>query len=169
MPSTKTIGGLQRGPDFERDIYEPARVERVVREDKLGRRPEPNDPLIRAAIEAGREVGEALARRVEDEMGRELEELSGEEVEAGAKPGAGSARESEEDPAWALDAGEPRKPGDAIGRQVDVEYDRDSGTIVIKHFSADGEEVVRRVPPEEMIRTAQRLKEQRAQLLENVM
>jgi uncharacterized FlaG/YvyC family protein len=58
MATTKTISGIQRGPDFDKEAYEPARVERVERSIKEdhNKHPEANDPLIRAAVEAAKEI-----------------------------------------------------------------------------------------------------------------
>ena len=117
MATTKAISGLQRGPDFEWEAYEPSRVERVERsiKDDHNKQPEANDPLIRAAVEAGNEVGASL------------------------------------------------------GTNVDVKYDINSGMIIMAVMSPDGEELIRTVPPEEMIRQAQRLKEQRSHYLDSVL
>jgi uncharacterized FlaG/YvyC family protein len=117
MATTKTIAGIQRGPDFDREAYEPSRVERVERsiKDDHNRQPETNDPLVRAAVEAGNEVATSMG-----------------------------------------------------GTKIDVKYDTKSGMVVIAVMSADGEKVIRYVPPEEAIREAQRRKELRSQYIENV-
>lgn len=113
MPTTKSIPGIQRGPDFDREVHEVARTERLVKEVKLGRQTEANDPLIQAAVEAVEEIGAA----------------------------------------------------DELGREYDVQYDRNSGVVVFTVYAADGETVIRRIPPEEAIRMAQHRKHRRSQLL----
>jgi uncharacterized FlaG/YvyC family protein len=105
MPNNKTIQGIQRGPDFEREVFEPHRVEKTDREQKVGRRVQANDPLIKAAVDAGREI-------------------------------AGS-----------------------MGQKVDLKWDPNSELLIMRVMSEDGKEVIREIPPEEVIRTAQRLKE----------
>jgi hypothetical protein len=59
MPISKSIPGIQRGPDFDREVHETAHVERAARGAKLGRFPEANDPIVMAAIEAINEVASA--------------------------------------------------------------------------------------------------------------
>jgi len=115
MSNTRTIGGLQRGPDFDREVYEPQHVEKVTFEEKHKRKAETNDPLIRAAVEAAGEVSKDY------------------------------------------------------GDRVDIQFERNSGMVVMTILDATGERVIRRIPPEEMIRMAQRIKENRDQLLENIM
>jgi len=115
MPNTKTITGIQRGPDFEREMNEIHHVERVRKEVKTDSKAEVNEPLIKAAVEAGKEVA------------------------------------------------------DTMGQRVDVKYDRENDLVVMQIMDKNGEEVVRQVPPEEMIRTAQRIKQQQAQFLNSIM
>ncbi len=116
MATTKTIAGIQRGPDFDREVYEPARVEHVERsiKDDHGKQPETNDSLIRAAVDAGKEVASSM------------------------------------------------------GNNLDVRYDSDTGMVIMAVVTPDGKKVVRYVPPEEMIRQAQRQKEMLAQYVESV-
>ncbi|MBN2341412.1 MAG: flagellar protein FlaG [Deltaproteobacteria bacterium] len=115
MPNTKTITGIQRGPDFEREAHEIHHVERIQREVKTNSKAEVNEPLIRAAVEAGQEIGQSM------------------------------------------------------GNSVDVKYDRENDLVVMQITSADGEEVIRQIPPEDAIRTAQRIKKQQAQFWESIM
>jgi uncharacterized FlaG/YvyC family protein len=114
MPNTKTITGIQRGPDFEREVHELHHVERVQREVKTDSKAEINEPLIAAAVEAGKEVAATM------------------------------------------------------GQRVDVKYDRENDLVVMQIKELNGDEVVRQIPPEEMIRTAQRIKHQQAQFLNSV-
>ncbi|MBN2528282.1 MAG: flagellar protein FlaG [Deltaproteobacteria bacterium] len=114
MPNTKTITGIQRGPDFEREMTEIHHVQRIQREVKTNSKAEVNEPLITAAVEAGKEVASSM------------------------------------------------------GQQVDVKYDRENDMVVMQIKELNGGEVVRQIPPEEMIRTAQRIKHQQAQFLNSV-
>ncbi len=114
MPATKSIPGIQKGPDFDSEVYEPARVEKVIEEIKHQRPVEANDTVVAAAIESVKEAA------------------------------------------------------DSIGRKIDVQFDRSTGRVVFTVYSSDGEKVIRRVPPEEAIRMAQRMKNQRAQYLDNI-
>jgi uncharacterized FlaG/YvyC family protein len=116
MATTKSISGIQRGPDFEWETYEASRVERVDRsiKDDHNKQQETNDPLIRAAVDAGNEVASTL------------------------------------------------------GANIDVKYDVNSGMIVMAVMSPDGKEIIKTIPPEEMIRQAQRQKERLAQYVESV-
>lgn len=117
MPNTKTITGIQRGPDFDRELHQVHHVDRIQREVKSGSKSEVNEPLIRAAIEAGREVADSMAS----------------------------------------------------GRQVDVTYDRENELVIMQIKDSVGGEVIRQSPPEEVIRTAQRVKQQQAQVLDSVL
>jgi len=114
MPSTKTIPGIQKGPDFDREAHEPYHVEKAVKGVKLGRQPDLNDPIVNAAVDALAEVSESF------------------------------------------------------GENVDIQYERHSGMIVMTIYEEDGETVERRIPPEEAIRMAQHRKEMRAQYLSSV-
>lgn len=114
MPNTKTITGIQRGPDFERELNEIHHVERVRREVKTDSKAEVNEPLIKAAVEAGKEVA------------------------------------------------------DSMGQRVDVKYDRENDLVVMQIKDLNGDEVVRQIPPDEVIRTAQKIKNQQAQFLNSV-
>ena len=114
MPGTKTISGIQRGPDFEREMYEVHHVERTQREAKTGSKAEVNEPLIAAAVEAGKEVA------------------------------------------------------DSMGQRVDVKYDKENDLVVMQIKKLNGDEVVKQIPPDEVIRTAQRIKKQQAQFLDSV-
>ena len=116
MPGTKTITGIQRGPDFEREVYEPQHIEKMDKEQNLQRKVEANDPLIKAAVSAAHEVA------------------------------------------------------DSIGAQrVDIKYDAKNEMVIMAFMDKDGEEIVRQIPPEEVIRSAQRLKENRARFIESIM
>lgn len=115
MPNTKTIAGIQRGPDFEREVHEAHRVERVQREVKSDSKAEVNEPLIRAAVEAGKEVANTL------------------------------------------------------GHTVDVKYNPDNEMVIMQVMSNDGKEVIRQIPAEEVIRTAEKIKKQQAHFLNSVM
>ncbi|MCP4606269.1 MAG: flagellar protein FlaG [Proteobacteria bacterium] len=113
MSTAKSIPGIQRGPDFERETHEASRVDRVAKAAKLSRPPEINDPVVSAAVDA-------------------IDELS-----------------------------------NSLGRKLDVQYDTGSGLVVMTLYSADGEKMIRRIPPEEAIRMAQRLKDERSRYLDN--
>lgn len=114
MPITKSIPGIQQGPDFEREVTDPKMTEQVTKAAKLNRNPEANDPIISAAVTA-------------------LEEVA-----------------------------------DTFERDLDVQYDVNSGMIVMKLIdSASGEEI-RQIPPEEAIRMAQYRKQMRAQYMNSV-
>ncbi len=112
MSTTKSIPGIQRGPDFDRETHEASHVDHVAKATKLERPPEVNDPIVAAAVDAADEIA------------------------------------------------------DSIGRKLDVQYDTSSGQIVMTVLSSDGEEVIRRVPPEEAIRMAQRLKDERSRFMD---
>ncbi len=114
MPNTKTIAGIQRGPDFEREVHEVHHVKRLDNEVKNNSKAEVNEPLIKAAVDAGKEVASSM------------------------------------------------------GQWVDVTYDRENEMIIMKIRDINGDEVVRQIPPEEMIRTAQRVKQQQSQFLNSV-
>ena len=114
MPNTKTIAGIQRGPDFEREVHEVHHVKRLDQEQKTNSKAEVNEPLIKAAVEAGKEVASSM------------------------------------------------------GQYVDVKYDRENEMIIMQIRDINGDEVVRQIPPEEMIRTAQRVKNQQAQFVNSV-
>ncbi|MCP4679845.1 MAG: flagellar protein FlaG [Deltaproteobacteria bacterium] len=113
MSTAKSIPGIQRGPDFERETHEASRVDQVTKAAKLERPPEINDPVVSAALDAVNEIS------------------------------------------------------DSIGRKVDVQYDTSTGQVVMTVLSSDGEEVIRRLPPEEAIRMAQRLKDERSRFMDN--
>jgi len=114
MPNTKTIAGIQRGPDFEREIHEPHHVAREEHQAKTDTTAEINEPLIRAAVQAGQEVAETM------------------------------------------------------GQKVDVKYDQKHDLIVMQFKKLNGDEVVRQIPPEEVIRTAEKIKHQQAQFIDSV-
>ncbi len=116
MPAAKSIPGIQRGPDFEAETHEVSRTERVVREAKLQRPAEVNDPLVTAAVDALEEAAEMAD----------------------------------------------------LGRQVDVQYNSETGMIVFSIYSADGDRLIRQIPPEEAIRMAENLSEQRSHLLDQM-
>ncbi len=113
MP-TRNIPGIQRGPDFDREINEVSTMEKVAKATKLQRPPEANDPIVSAAVDAAHEIA------------------------------------------------------NSIGRKVDVQYETGSGMIVMSVYSADGEELIRRIPPEEAIRMAQNHKTDRSQFFDEV-
>ncbi len=113
MSTTKPIPGIQRGPDFDREVHDKDHVDKMNRQAKLDRPAEVNDPIINAAVEAVQEVS------------------------------------------------------DSFERKVDVQYETGSGMIVLTVYAADGEEVIRRVPPEEAIRLSQHLKNERAKLFDS--
>ncbi len=114
MSTAKNIPGIQRGPEFDREVHEKATVEKVDKAAKLERTPEVNDPIVSAAVDAVSEVA------------------------------------------------------DSLGRKVDVQYDPSSGEIVMTIYTADGEKVLRRVPPEEAVRLSQRLQSNRSKFFESV-
>ncbi|MDD5308899.1 MAG: flagellar protein FlaG [Deltaproteobacteria bacterium] len=114
MPTTKPIPGIQRGPDFDREINEPARVERVAKEARQGRAVEVNDPVVAAALAAVQELADSMQRKIE------------------------------------------------------VQWERNTGLVVITVLTKDGGEIIRRIPPEEAIRMAQNIKNWRSQYLDGV-
>ena len=114
MPSTKSIPGIQKGPDFDREAHEPSHVEAVEKEIKLDRKPELNDPVVAAAMEALKEVE------------------------------------------------------DSFGREMDLQYERNSGLLVMTIYDDSGEKIIRRIPPDDAIRLAQNRKKMRAQYLDAV-
>ena len=62
MPIAKSIPGIQRGPDFDREVYEPKHVEDIVKEARHDRKPEANDPIVDAAVTALKEVAGTFER-----------------------------------------------------------------------------------------------------------
>ena len=115
MSTTKAIPGIQRGPDFDRELNETYRVDENAKAAKMNRPLEVNDPVVKAAVDAVAEMSNVL------------------------------------------------------GRQIDVQFDTNSETVVMTVYSGDGEKVIRSVPPEEAIRMAQRLREDRANFLESIL
>jgi len=65
MPIAKTIPGIQRGPDFDREVHENPHVEAVSKSARLNRAPEANDPIVSAAVTAVQEVKETFGRDVD--------------------------------------------------------------------------------------------------------
>ncbi|MCU0662993.1 MAG: flagellar protein FlaG [Myxococcota bacterium] len=114
MSTAKAIPGITRGPDFEREAQEPRQAERIVKEGKLDRLPEINDPIISAAVEAVHEMAQHF------------------------------------------------------GTQIDVQYERDTGNIVMAVYTGDGKKMIRRIPADEAIRMAQSLKEERSVLFDSI-
>lgn len=55
-----------------------------------------------------------------------------------------------------------------MGTKIDVQYERNSGEVVMTVYSGDGETMIRRIPPDEAIRMAQSLKEQRSVHLDSI-
>jgi uncharacterized FlaG/YvyC family protein len=115
MPVTKSIPGIQRGPDFDREVHDPAKVEQVTKSAKLHRKPEANDPIIDAAVTALEEVKESF------------------------------------------------------GRNLDIQYETNSGMIVMTLYNDETGEEIRKIPPEEAIRLAQYRKQLRAQYMDKVL
>lgn len=115
MPNAKTIPGVQRGPDFDREVHESQHVEEVSKTARMNRKPEANDPVVSAAITA-------------------LQEVS-----------------------------------DTFDRDLDVQYDTDSGLIVMTLYDAENGEEIRQIPPDEAIRMAQYRKQLRAQYMDGVL
>lgn len=113
MPA-RNIPGIQRGPDFDREINEASTIEKIAKTAKLDRPPEANDPIVSAAVDAAHELA------------------------------------------------------NSIGRKVDVQYEPKTGIIVMSVYSADGEELIRRIPPEDAIRMAQNHKTDRSQFFDEV-
>lgn len=56
----------------------------------------------------------------------------------------------------------------SLNRKIDVQYERNSGMVVMTIYDSTGEEIIRRLPPEDTIRMAQNLKDQRARYLDSV-
>ena len=115
MPVTKTIPGIQRGPDFDREVHEPAKIEQVEKAAKLHRKPEANDPIIEAAVTA-------------------LEEVK-----------------------------------DTFARDLDIQYEANSGMIVMTLYDGNSGKEIRKIPPEEAIRMAQYRKQMRAQYMDSIL
>ena len=115
MPIAKTIPGIQRGPDFDREVHESKHVEEVSTAARLNRAPEANDPIVSAAVTALREVS------------------------------------------------------DTFGRNLDVQYDTNSGMIVMTLYDEASGEEIRQIPPEDAIRLAQYRKQLRAQYMDKVL
>jgi len=65
VSTTKTIPGIQYGPDHDLEIHEPARVERVAKEVKHGRAVEANDPVVSAALSALEELVSTLHNEID--------------------------------------------------------------------------------------------------------
>jgi uncharacterized FlaG/YvyC family protein len=57
---------------------------------------------------------------------------------------------------------------ESLGRKIDIEFERDAGLAVITVYAQDGETIIRKVPPEDLIRTAERMKDRRSQYLDDV-
>jgi uncharacterized FlaG/YvyC family protein len=115
MPVTKTIPGIQRGPDFDREVHDPAKIEQVEKAARLHRQPEANDPIVEAAVTA-------------------LEEVK-----------------------------------DTFGRNLDIQYETNSGMIVMTLYDSETGEEIRKIPPEEAIRMAQYRKHMRARYMDGVL
>ena len=115
MPMTKTIPGIQRGPDFDREVHDPVKVEQVEKAAKLHRKPEVNDPIIDAAVTA-------------------LEEVK-----------------------------------DTFKRNLDIQYEANTGMIVMTLYDGATGEEIRKIPPEEAIRMAQHRKQMRAHYMDEVL
>ena len=115
MPIAKTIPGIQRGPDFDREVHETSHVEELSKTARLNRKPEANDPIVSAAVTA-------------------LQEVS-----------------------------------DTFSSDFDVQYDADSGMVIMRFYDEAGGEEVRQVPPDEAIRMAQYRKQMRAQMMDEVL
>lgn len=115
MPIEKTIPGIQRGPDFDREIHEPQHVDELSKTARLNRKPEANDPIVTAAVTA-------------------LQEVS-----------------------------------DTFDRNLDVQYDTNSGMIVMTLYDGVSGEEIRQLPPEDAIRLAQYRKQLRAQYMDTVL
>lgn len=49
-----------------------------------------------------------------------------------------------------------------IGRKIDMQWEANTGNIIMTVYSGDGEKMIRRIPPDEAIRMAQSLKEERS-------
>ena len=62
MPITKSIPGIQRGPDFDKEVHDPQKTEQIEKAGKLHRKPEANDPIISAAVTALEEVADTFKR-----------------------------------------------------------------------------------------------------------
>ena len=60
-----------------------------------------------------------------------------------------------------------KEASESIGRKIDIEWENEVGLAVITVYSEDGEKVIRKVPPEELIRSAERMKDRRAQYLDD--
>ena len=115
MPIAKTIPGIQRGPDFDREVHESQHVEELSKAARLNRKPESNDPIVSAAVTALQEVA------------------------------------------------------DTFERNLDVQYDTNSGMIVMTLYDGVSGEEIRQIPPEEAIRMAQYRKQMRAQYMDKVL
>lgn len=55
-----------------------------------------------------------------------------------------------------------------LGRKVDVQYERKSGQVIMTVYTGDGQTEIRRIPPEDAIRMAQSLKEEKSMSLDSV-
>ena len=65
MSTTKSIPGIQRGPDFDKESYESHRVQENAKAVKLNRPAEANDPIVAAAVDAVSEMSDMLGRKID--------------------------------------------------------------------------------------------------------
>jgi uncharacterized FlaG/YvyC family protein len=115
MPIAKSIPGIQKGPDFDREVHETRHVEEVTKAARLQRPPETNDPLAEAAVTAVKEVAYTFKR------------------------------------------------------DLDVQYDTNSGLVVMTLYDGNSGKEIRRIPPEEAIRMAHHRKQMRSRLMESLL
>ncbi len=115
MPIATSIPGIQREPDYEREVNDAKHVEETAKAAKLNRKPEVNDPVVSAAITALQEVA------------------------------------------------------DTFDKGLNVQYDTNSGMIVMTVFNESTGEEIRQIPPEDAIRLAQYRKQMRAQYMDGVL
>ena len=67
MPIAKTVPGIQRGPDFDREVHETQHVDELSKSARLNRKPQVNDPIVSAAITALQEVSDTFDRDLDVE------------------------------------------------------------------------------------------------------
>jgi uncharacterized FlaG/YvyC family protein len=70
MSTMKAIPGVERVLDFDCEVNEPARVERVAKEARQGRAVEINDPIVDAAITAVQELADSMQRKIDVQWDR---------------------------------------------------------------------------------------------------